>query len=220
MFADQLSTAIDAAPVTANHLADLSRQVWQAWSSGLIDDDRAQAAAARIAEKRGIICTGAGSNNAPTTFLRARADLQILPKRRIPKSPDRERSLARSRKLAASGGLPGRIAQHFPLKQQAALYIVLSDVRDRGVCSACLDQISARAGVSRSTVKRAIRKAASLGILLSRERRRAGQRSLPNIIHCISQDVRTWWRMKDKGASPKRILNTGIRGGSQMNPTV
>ena len=62
-----------------------------------------------------------------------------------------------------------------------------------------LDCIAARSGTSRSTVQRALREAQLLGLIVVQERRRAGQRSLTNIVRVISQEWRTWLRLSDKG---------------------
>jgi hypothetical protein len=217
-FANTLAATIDVAP--ANHLHELSRQVWQAWSSGTLDDDEAQAAAVRIAERRkgGIAGYGGGRNNAPATFLRAHVSLPKLPKRKTQRSPEKQRSIERRRRLAASGGLPPRIAEHFTVSEQAALRIVLDAVKRNGICGLCIDAIAAMAGTCRTVVKTATRKARLLGLLLVRERRRAGQRSLTNLVSVIMHEVRRWLRMPDKGSAARRDLKPGIRGGQKNAP--
>jgi hypothetical protein len=83
--------------------------------------------------------------------------------------------------------------------------------------------IAALSGTSRSTVQRALRKAKDVGLLLVRERRRAGQKSLSNLVSIISHQLRSWLRLKDKGTlSPQRPtsswLQTGMRGASKLVP--
>lgn len=65
------------------------------------------------------------SKNECGAFLRAPGS---LPKRRLQQSPQKAASIARRRRLAASGGLPPRIAEHFTVSEQAALRIVLDAV--------------------------------------------------------------------------------------------
>jgi hypothetical protein len=56
-----------------------------------------------------------------------------------------------------------------------------------------------------------------LGLLLVRERRRAGQRSLTNLVSVIMHEVRRWLRMPDKG-SARPTKTTGIRGDQKNAP--
>src|SRR5436190_23277871 len=136
MFIAQLDAAIDAGPASANHLAELSRRIWQAWSAGHTSDDEAQAAAQRIAKRSSATVrnggsgpTGGGPDNAPAGFSVARV---TLPKRRNQQSPDKAASIARRRRLAASGGVPPHIAEHFTVSEQAAVRIVLGAIQRTG----------------------------------------------------------------------------------------
>lgn len=198
MFADQLSAAVDACPPLANHLANLSRDVWRSWSSGSITDDDAQRLAVRLHDRRqrGIAGYLGARNNEPTVFPVARF---AFPKRRIQQSPDRRRSIERRRRLAASGGLPPALAARFTISEQAVLRIVADEVRAHGCCALHIDAIAARSGTSRSTVQRALREAQALGLLVVQERRRAGQKSLTNIVRVIMAEWRAWLRLSDKG---------------------
>jgi hypothetical protein len=215
MFTDAMALAVENA--SPRDIPELSRAIWRAWSAGMLSDEEAQAAAVRIAERRkeGIAGYGGGRNNAPASFLRARVS---LPKRRNQQSPEKRRSIERRRRLAASGGLPPRIAEHFTVSEQAALRIVLDAAKRNGVCGLCIDAIAAMAGTCRTVVKTATRKARLLGMLLVRERRRAGQRSLTNLVSVIMHEVRRWLRMPDKGSAARRDLKLGIRGGQKNAP--
>ena len=195
MFAEQLCTAITSS--TPNQLHHLSKEVWRAWASGSLSDTDAQQAAERIAErKRGIAGYPGGRNNAPTAFSGARP---TFPKRKNQRSPDRRQSIERRRRLAASGPLPPAWAAKFTVCEQAVMRIIADEVRQHGSCFLHLDAIAARAGVSRSTVQRALREAQLLGLITLQERRRAGQKSLTNIVRVISQEWRGWLRLADKG---------------------
>ena len=79
---------------------------------------------------------------------------------------DRRRSIERRRRLAFSGPLPAALAAGFTVSELAALRIIGDEVRDRGSCSLYVEEIAARSGTSRSTVKNAMREAQRRGLLL------------------------------------------------------
>src|SRR5262249_17876175 len=64
--------------------------------------------------------------------------------------------------------------------------------RKHGFCDLYVDQIAALAGVSRSTVRDAIREAHINCDLRRQERRIPGQKSRTNIIRIISREWLTW----------------------------
>ncbi|WP_238178647.1 hypothetical protein [Methylobacterium dankookense] len=74
----------------------------------------------------------------------------------------------------------------------AALKVVADEVRARGTCEQCVAAISARAGVSASTTRNAIRTAARLGLLIVEERRRQGQRNDTNRITIVDLSWQAW----------------------------
>src|SRR6516162_2150350 len=129
---------------------------------------------------------GAPSKAAPAPSLRR-------PRRRSV-APDRRKSLERRRKIAFSGVMPPQIAAAFTVGELAALQIILDEIRDRGRCTLPLDIIAARAGVHRSTVRRALKAARLMGLISVTERRsdRYGVRSETNVILCTSLELRTW----------------------------
>jgi hypothetical protein len=88
--------------------------------------------------------------------------------------------------------MPPALAAGFTQAEMAAFRIVSDEVRHHGVCALHIDAIAARAGICRTTVKNALREARRLNLVTVQERRRAGQRSLPNIIHIISREWRDW----------------------------
>jgi hypothetical protein len=120
--------------------------------------------------------------------------------RRRQRSPDRQASIERRRRLAASGPMPPALAARFTTGELAALRIVGDEVRLHGCCALHLDAIAARSGTSRPTVQRALRLAKLLGHLTVEERRRRGQRSLTNVVRIVSPEWSTWIRH-----TPKRI---------------
>jgi hypothetical protein len=116
--------------------------------------------------------------------------------RRRQRSPDKQASIERRRRLVASGPLPPPLAARFTWGEVAVMRIVGDECRARGCCTLHIDAIAARAGVHRTTVQNALREAQGRqgrpGIVTVQERRRRGQRSLTNIIRIVSRDWLNW----------------------------
>jgi hypothetical protein len=96
--------------------------------------------------------------------------------------------------LAFSGPLPPQIACRFTVGELAVLRIVGDEMRRQGVCVLCIDALAGRAGVSRSTVKNALREARRLGLVTVTERRRRGLPSLSNVVRVIDGSWLAWLR--------------------------
>lgn len=212
MFAERLSAAIDGAR-TLSRLDRLSHIIWQGYASGAVGDDGAQSLAERLSTRKGVV----RGEVKPVGIPPGRASIFPVRKAQIP--PDRKASMSRRRALAASGPLPPRLAARFTIGQLAALRIVGDEVRDRGVCSITIAEVAARAGVCRSLVQSAIREAASLGLVTVQERRRRGEKNLPNVVRIVSREWGMWIRRGPK-ASPLSVRGQpqGI-GFKNFDPT-
>jgi hypothetical protein len=117
------------------------------------------------------------------------------PARRPPQqhSPDRERRLERRRRECSSGLMPPRIAALFTEGERSALAVIAKEIKLRGEhCNLYIGQIESLAGVKRSTVKNATRKAKSLGLLTVGEWKQAPDWNGPNRIRIIAKDWVTW----------------------------
>jgi hypothetical protein len=125
-------------------------------------------------------------------------------RRRIQRSPDRQRSIERRRRLAASGPLPPQLACHFTTSEIAVLRIVADEVRHRGYCDRSIPELAARAGTCATTVRNALREARLLGLVSIRERRVDYWRSKPNVVTIIRTEWRVWLRLADKGGGYKK----------------
>ena len=210
MFADQLNRAVTTA--SAVQLDQLAREIWQAHGAGALDDDQAQAAAEAVHARKLAI--------APPVSGKFKAAVSAFPLRRPQRSPDRQASIERRRRLAASGPIPPSLAAHFTTAQLAALRIVSDEVRARGVCGLHIDAIAARAGVCRTSVQNALREARRLGLVTLQERRRRGRPSATNLVRIVSREWQTWLRLSKGGGFKKtnptdsRILTTGKSKGS------
>jgi hypothetical protein len=114
--------------------------------------------------------------------------------RRPQRSPDRQASIERRRRLA-NRALPDALAARFTCGEKATLAVIGQTVQKRGACDLSIGEIAARAGVSHRLAQQAIRLAEKLGLLAVRERRLSRFRNATNIIHIISAEWRVWLRL-------------------------
>src|SRR3954469_9472457 len=201
MFANAMVAAIDAAR-TLTKLDHLSADIWKAWGGGQIGDE-AQILAMQLDARRKAL----RGDLVPVGIPPGRPS--IFPVRRPQRAPVRAVAIARRRHLAASGPMPPALACKFTTGELAVLRIVGDEVRVDGLCGLCIDAIAARAGVCRRLARNAIRQAARLGLLTIQERRREGQKNLPNIVRVISREWLAWLRL---GA--RRMATSPASGGT------
>jgi hypothetical protein len=185
MFVDQMAAAINDAR-TMTRLDDLSRAIWQGWGANAVTDDQAQELASLI-HARKLVMRGEVK---PVGIPPGRPS--IFPLRRVQRAPIRSVAITRRRHLAASGPLPPSIACKFTVGELAALRIVADEVWEKGHCDRTLGEIAARAGIGRTTAQNAMRLAATMGLLTVQERRREGQKNLPNVVRIVSREWQLW----------------------------
>ena len=183
MFADQCRAAVDGArSLTA--LEPLARALWQAFGAGAVTEADAEALSGLIEARKALLrADGAGKP--------VKAALGPTAARRIA-SYNRGLSFERRRRLAASGPLPPFLAAKFTVGELATLRIVRDEVSANGACERTLGEIAARAGVSASTARNAMRLAARLGLVTIEERRVAYDRNLPNLVRVVSSEWLSW----------------------------
>ena len=116
------------------------------------------------------------------------------------RSPDRQRSLERRRRLAASGPMPPQLAAKFTTGQLSVLRIVGDEVRARGRCTLFLDEVAARAGVCRRLAQAALRRAEGLGLLRIVERRLTAIVNDSNLVTIVSPEWLAWLRLKARSS--------------------
>ncbi len=104
------------------------------------------------------------------------------------------------------GGFSPAIAAKFTPGEQAALSLVAAETARRGDCRLAIEHIAAVAGVSRSTVKAAIRQARRLGLITVEERRITGFRNDTNVVRIISPEWMAWLRLAPKGIANRDPL--------------
>lgn len=198
MLSDQIATAIAAAS-TAAALDAVAQIVWRALGSATISEATAEHLQGEIEDRR------RAWRAAGPSVGRVSRPSRVVPCR----SPDRQRSIERRRRLAASGPMPPGLAASFTVSELATLRIVGDEVRHRGSCRLPLDAIAARAGVSRRTAQTAIRRAAGLGLLTITERRRNRWWNDPNSVEIVDKGWRAWLRIGPQGSRVQKTADHG-----------
>ncbi|MCJ2036464.1 hypothetical protein MKK54_19855 [Methylobacterium sp. J-068] len=194
-------------------LDDVARALWAAHVAEQVTDDEAESLSAVIEARRGTLRAArvglapghgnlaSGQVLQPATpFGGTQRDAK---RRAAPPCPQRTEARERSRRWAAAGRMPPAIAAKFTSGEQAALAVIAFEVGKRQFCDKSLREIGDVAGVSASTVKRAIRQARALGLLTVQERRLSRYRNDTNIIRIISKAWLAWIDLR------------GARGGGQ-----
>lgn len=208
MLVEDMAAAIGRAHGAA--LDEVTRALWAGVAAGEIADEDAGRLSAAIQAQRagprfGAIVPASTREGAPP--FRSRT-VGPQPQR----SPDRTEALERSRRWAAAGRMPPTIACKFTHGEQAALAVIAVEVTKRNACSMAIGAIAALAGVSGSTVKRAIRQARALGFLTVQERRLSRYRNDTNIVRIISKAWMSWLELRGSGGGVQPRPGTNTRG--------
>lgn len=114
---------------------------------------------------------------------------------RLRRSPEeRRKAVERRRRWGGSGSLPHEIRHAYSEAERAALAVIADRCKKRGYCDASVEEIAAVAGVSRTSVQTAIRKARSktLAHIKVTVRPRPGQKHLTSVIRIICGKWLTW----------------------------
>lgn len=192
---DQFSEAVSRASFSS--LNDSAKLIWKAHGAGLLDDQAAERLSIAIEARRSEL-KDVGS----------RASVQCFKTRPRPcQTPDRAKSIARRRGLAASGAVPGAIAANFTTGETAVLSVIARQCQRKGFCDWFLDRIAAVAGVSRTTVRNALRQARAAGLISVQERRRNAWRSDSNVVRIVSAEWLIWLGLGGGGKKAKPTNN-------------
>lgn len=225
---EQMKTALSAA-TTVRAVDDVARIMWKAAGSGALNEAEAQALAEAVQARRMEL---------RPQPLRGRAQplrRTVVARPPVQRSPDRARSLERRRRLASAGPLPPNLACHFTVAELAALKIIGDEMRRIGCCTRSIGEIAARAGVGRTSVQNAVRRAAELGLLTITERRLTGWRNDTNLLRLADPAWRAWLRIGgraggrvqesrqhgqhvDSGSEPTLPWMTAVRRGKGTPP--
>ncbi len=202
MFAEQIRAALQGTP--RQRLAELSAAVWKGFACGALGETEAQQLAEEIAARKVI------------------PPKPAEPRRRVGSRPRSPAEMERRRRWTSSGWLPPQVACRFTMAETAVLSTIAAEVARRGLCRLTIGHIAAMAGVSRSTVKNAVREAVAVGILTSEEWRLTAWRSAPNTVRIVSAEWRTWLKMRDRkraGADHPRQAEDHVRRGGVRTST-
>ena len=181
MFVEEIRRAGLATP--RGRLAEISAALWKGFAAGAIGETEAQGLAELIEARKAVPA----------------AARPAASRGRVGARPRTSASLGRRRAWSASGWLPPAIAAGFTQAEQAALAVILVEVVLKGRCELCHGAVGGRAGVSVSTVKRALGEARRLGLLSVEERRVSWCRNLPNVVTVSSADLAAWVRTRGRG---------------------
>jgi hypothetical protein len=201
MLAEQFTAAAAAARNTAA-VDQIARLTWRAHAEGHLNDAEAEAISEALQGRRAAFAAR-GTQRALSSPIKLSAR-----RRPTPRSPDRQASLERRRRQAASGAMPPALAARFTTGELAALTVIARQCQKSGVCTLPIDAIAALAGVSRTTVQNALRAAKGHGLILARERRRPGLPSLTNVLRVISPEWAAWLKLSGGGGGYKFLSAT------------
>jgi hypothetical protein len=176
--AEQFASTISRAQFS--EVNALAHTLWKAHAVGHLDDIQAQQLAEQLEARR-----PKGEGRA-TSF----ASPTVRPKRQ--RSPDKQASIERRRRLARASPVPPELVDQFTQGEHAVITVVAGEIARAGACTWCLARIAAIAGVCPTLVRNAMRKARNVGLLFSIERRRRGQKSLTNVVRVLRRSWGAW----------------------------
>ncbi|MCJ2138415.1 helix-turn-helix domain-containing protein [Methylobacterium sp. J-026] len=234
MFADEIRRAIEAADRIT--LPSITALLWRAYGEGKVTEAEAEALSGLI-ETRTLSKNGPRSGQSPNSGGTAKHSIG-LPAQKCVGSPRRpgvgsrprtDASMERRRRWAASGRMPLGLAAKFTHAEQGVLALVAAEVARRGDCRLAIDNVAAVVGVSRSTVKNAIREAVRLGFVTVEERQVTGWRNDTNIVRIVSREWLAWLRLARKGdplsnrreqAAPSLSQGGGVKSATTTSTQV
>lgn len=200
MLAHMISSASPAA------LDALFKQVTAVWSEAHLTDDEASELYAAIQlrrhEGRRYACL------APQPRFFPLPAGPFSPPRRHQCSPDRIASILRRRCCASSGAMPPTLASRFTESERALLAIIVQEIRKQGRCARPIGELAGRAGICRTTAKRALRVAERMDLIEITRRPRPGQKNLPNIVTIRSPEWLLWVQKSARSIGGKDVSPT------------
>ena len=201
-YAYEIRRQAEAAPRAA--LPAVASALWKAFGEGHLSEAEAEALSEliegrQLSDNRRLVGQslnprgthdGTSNPSGPTGSPRSRRGSR----------PRKDASMARRRRWAASGRLPPAIAARFTLAEQAVLAVVAIEVAKRGRCALAIGAVASLAGVSETSVRRALREARTLGLITVDERRLSRFRSDTNLVAIIDRAWIAWLRLARKVA--------------------
>ena len=148
MLADDLADRIAIA--CPGELDGIIRDMWVDHTHGLLADNEMETLDEAARARREAIQERRQARPGP---VRRPGNAPRGSARRGQRSPNRQASIERRRRLVASGPLPPPLAARFTWGEIAVMRIVGDECRVYGCCTLHIDAIAARAGVHRTTVQ-------------------------------------------------------------------
>lgn len=190
LFADEIRRAVEAAPRVK--LPEVAALLWRAFGAGQVTEAEAETLSTLIELRKTPPATPAA------------------PRKAVGSRPRTDASLERRRRWAASGRLPPALAALFSQAEVAVMAVVAVEVAKHGRCTLARGHLAALAGVSDSTVKRALKGARLAGLINVEVRRVSAFRNDTNIVTIVSREWNAWLRLAVRGVGfagdPARIL--------------
>lgn len=187
MFVETIRRAVMAS--SRVELPKVAAQVWRAFAAELLSEDQAQELAELI-EVRKVI------------------PIERPAARRVGSRPITSESLARRRRWVASGMLPPTLACRFTPAETAVLAVIAAEASKRGECRLPIGAIAALAGVSKTSVRNAMREARAAGLLEVKERRLSRWRNDTNVVRIVSREWTTWLTIGVQRGGRKSVQRT------------
>lgn len=189
MFTIKLAEAVNSAR-TLHQIQSVSSVIWKSYAEGILSDEQVQKAQEQLEAAKNEIRS--------RHTLKQQSVPRSHPRPVKPRSRDKQRSIERRRRIATSGAVPSKLASTFTISELAVLSIVAQEIKRKGSCHLHIDAIAALAGCGRTTVQNALRMAAKQGLVNVRERRRSGIKSLTNVVTIISDEWRSWLKLRNR----------------------
>ncbi|KQQ11542.1 hypothetical protein ASF56_24760 [Methylobacterium sp. Leaf122] len=196
MFKDEIRRAAEAA--ARIELPAVSAALWKALAAGNVTETEAEELSELIEARKAV----------PVA-------LRPAPARRGSR-PRTDASMERRRRWAASGRLPPALAWKFTTAELAVLSLVAAEVAKHGRCTLAHGHLAAVAGVSVSSVKRAMTAAREAGLIEVEVRRVSAFRNDTNIVTITSREWLSWLRLARQGGGVQvgtdthtQVLNLG-----------
>jgi hypothetical protein len=180
-----LATSIASAIELAQfyELSKLAGTLWKAHAAGHLTDDEAQRLAELIEERK-------PKGQASSDFSFRPIHVETKPKKQ--RSPDKQASIERRRKLARQSPVPPQHTHEFTQGEHAVMTVAVGQIRRVGFCDWCIARMAAVAGVCETLVRTALHKGRALGLLSSEQRPRKGQKSLTNVVRIMNRAWAAW----------------------------
>jgi hypothetical protein len=198
MLADAIADRI----ALAGHPAEIDEAVKEVWGRHLAGD---------LTEGEAETLQEAAQARRTETWPKLPAAAKAAPRvpaRRPQRSPDKQASIERRRRLAKASPVPAEHVDRFTQGEHAVVTVIAGEIARAGACDKPLAWIAALAGTCKTVVRAAVKKGWECGLWHSKERRRRGQNSLTNLVRAIS---RSWAAFLRRWAGSRKSDSTELR---------